>query len=319
MHKMSILLALSGSEQSYQAAQVAWMLAKQADTSVVAQHVVDTRTAWALLGNSKPGFIGSGLYVTAYESLCNSLRELAKKLADKYEAMASAKKIKSICLIDEGNPVHEICRRAKDHDLVITGHEPSETKAIDRERGQYVRLSIAEGLANQCPRPLLIVQGEWQPWKTLKILVSVDHLNIEYIRACMQTASLLGLQSELVCLATGVREESPKNLIRDLREAHKELAKMAIEVALFGDFEIEDGASLWSHKPVRVELDAYSDNLVVIPTREIGGKRITIFGSPPEMFIQHLTLPNILLYPEEKVEHPEQLTSKKGKDLVSRS
>ena len=315
MHKMSILLALSGSEQSYQAAELAWRLAKQADANLVAQHVVDTRTAWALLGNSRPGFIGSGLYVAAYESLCNSLRELAKKLADKYESMASAVKIKSDCLIDEGNPVHEICQRAKDHDLVITGHEPSETKAIDRERGQYVRLSIAEGLANQCPRPLLIVQGEWQPWKTLKILVSVDHLNIEYIRACMQTASLLGLQSELVCLATGVREESPKNLIRDLREAHKELAKMAIEVALFGDFEIEDGASLWSHKPVRVELDAYSDNLVVIPTREIGGKRITIFGSSPEMFIQHLTLPNILLFPEENIEHRSE-SSDQAKKLA---
>ncbi len=315
MHKMSILLALSGSEQSYQAAELAWRLAKQADANLVAQHVVDTRTAWALLGNSRPGFIGSGLYVAAYESLCNSLRELAKKLADKYESMASAVKIKSDCLIDEGNPVHEICQRAKDHDLVITGHEPSETKAIDRERGQYVRLSIAEGLANHCPRPLLVVQGEWQPWKTLKILVSVDHLNIEYIRACMQTASLLGLQSELVCLATGVREESPENLIRDLREAHKELENMSIEVALFGDFEIEDGASLWSRKPVRVELDAYSDNLVVIPTREIGGKRITIFGSSPEMFIQHLTLPNILLFPEENIEHRSE-SSDQAKKLA---
>ncbi len=315
MNKMSILLALSGSEQSYEAAQLAWKLAGQTDANVVAQHVVDTRSAWALLGNDKPGLVGSGLYVAAYETLCNSLRELAKKLADKYEDMAGAEKIKSDCVIDEGNPVHEICSRAKGHDLVICGHAPTRTKPVERDRSRYLRLSVAEGLALECPRPLLVVQERWQPWKALKILISVDHLNIEYVDACLRTASLLGLKPQLVCLATGVHEESPQNLIRDLRKAHTELASIEIEVALFGDFTVDENSSLWSHRPVRVELDAYSDSLVVIPTREIGGKRITIFGSSPELFIQHLTLPNMLFYPEETIEHSSKSTNQKSEKV----
>jgi len=174
MPKSSILLALSGSEQSYQAAQMAWTLAPEMDANIVALHVVDTRTAWALV---KP---------------------------------------------------------------------------------------------------------------------------------------------ELICLATGVHEESPQKLISDLREAHHEFADMSNEVALFGDFDVEGTSSLWSHRPVRVELDVYSEDLVVIPTREIGGKRITIFGSAPEQFIHHLSLPNILLYPEEIIESPEELKGEPAKAVALR-
>ncbi len=297
MNKMSILLALSGSEQSYEAAQLAWTLAAEVEATVTAQHVVDTQSAWALLGNDKPGLIGSGLYIAAYETLCNSLKDLAAKLAEKYEQMNGADKLNSTCLVDEGDPVHEICKRANEHDLVIVGHAPTVAKASGYKK--FSKASVAEGLANYCSKPLLVVQKRPEAWKYLKILVSVEHLNLEYILSCLCNAHRLNLKPQLVCLATGVHEEKPQNIIRDLREAHKELADVEIEVALFGDFAAQQGSSLWSHQPIRVELDAYTDSLVVVPTREIGGKRITIFGSSPEMFVEYLTLPTILFFPEE--------------------
>lgn len=297
MKKMSILLALSGSEQSYEAAQLAWNMAASVDATVTAQHVVDTQSAWELLGNAKPGLIGSGLYIAAYETLCGSLKTLAGKLAEKYEHMDGANKIGSTCIIDEGDPIHEINSRAKEHDLVVVGHAPTVVKPSGWKK--FSKASVAEGLSNSCSKPLLVVQRRPEPWKSLKILVSIDHINIEYILSCLCNAQRLNLKPELVCLATGVHEENPKDIICNLRKAHAELADVEIEVALFGDFAAHEGASLWSHQPIRVELDAYADSLVVVPTREIGGKRITIFGSSPEMFIEYLNLPAILFFPEE--------------------
>lgn len=297
MKKMSMLLALSGSEQSYEAAQLAWSLATNVDATVTAQHVVDTQSAWALLGNDRPGLIGSGLYIAAYETLCGSLKALAEKLAEKYEHMNGADRIGSTCVIDEGDPIHEISSRAKHHDLVVVGHAPTVAKSTGWKK--FSKASVAEGLANSCSKPLLVVQRRPEPWKSLKILVSIEHLNIEYILSCLCNAHRLNLKPQLVCLATGVHEENPKDIICNLRKAHEELSDVEIEVALFGDFAAHEGASLWSHQPIRVELDAYADSLVVVPTREIGGKRITIFGSSPEMFIEYLTLPAILFFPEE--------------------
>jgi len=308
MNKMSILLALSGSEQSYEAAQLAWKLATAADATVTAQHVVETKSAWSLLGNDKPGLVGSGLYIAAYETLCGSLKDIATKLAEKYEHMDGADRLRSTCIVDEGDPVHEICSRAKEHDLVVVGHAPTVTKVAGFKK--FCKASVAEGLSNYCSKPLLVVQKRPEPWKSLKILVSIEHLNLEYILSCLCSAQRLNLKPQLVCLATGVHEEKPQNIIRDLRKAHKELADVEIEVALFGDFAAQEGSSLWSHQPIRVELDAYSDSLVVVPTREIGGKRITIFGSSPEMFIEYLTLPTILFFPEEV---PAQKTNNSAK------
>src|SRR5271154_6032394 len=104
MNKTSILLALDGSEQAHQAAQLALYLAEAGGATVTAQHVIDTKTAWGLLGTHKAGLIGSGLYIAAYEKLCESLRDLANQLAQQYETVASGKGEKGKCLIDEGNP-----------------------------------------------------------------------------------------------------------------------------------------------------------------------------------------------------------------------
>jgi len=128
MNKTSILLALDGSEEAHHAAQLALYLAQKAGSSVVAQHVYRYETAWALLGTHKAGLIGSGLYISAYEKLCESLRELAGKLAERYEDMSAAQSLESECLIDEGNPFEIIMQRVQEHDLLIMGHEPDGNK-----------------------------------------------------------------------------------------------------------------------------------------------------------------------------------------------
>jgi nucleotide-binding universal stress UspA family protein len=294
MDKISILLALSGTKQSYTAAQMAWRLSDQLNASVTAQHVVDTYTAWSLLGNDVPGLIGSGPYVEAYDTTCVSLRSIGQKLALKYESMSGSQKIKSDCIVEEGDPVAEICRRAADHDLVIMGHRPARTN--DRFHG--MRSSIAEDLANHCPRPLMVIQDESKIWTKMKILVSAEHLNIGFIVAAIETAKMLRLSPEIECLSTGLHEQNPEHIIRDLREAYKVLCQVPLGVTVLGAGEHR---ALWSPNPVSFEVDASAETLLAIPTREVGGQRITIFGSAPSNFVRQLTLPTVLLCPEENL------------------
>ncbi|CAN5473350.1 hypothetical protein BH10CYA1_BH10CYA1_49910 [soil metagenome] len=297
MQNKSILLALSGSEQSYQATQVAWSLAKKTNSSLVAQHVVDVRSAWYFFGRERSGFLGSGLYISAYESVCNSLKEIAKKIADKYDAMSESQELRSNCLIDEGDPIDEICKRAQNADLVITGHKPSGTGDCNE---RFTKQSLAVGLANRCPKPLLVIQGQLSAWTKLKILVSVEHLNFQFISECLKLSDALGLSPELICLASGMHEEPAVKLYSDLRAAHPELADLNIEMVGVGGGIGED-ALLWAERPLHVELAAAEGDLFVAPTEQIGSKRITVLGANTEAFLQALPLPSILFFPEENL------------------
>jgi len=73
MNKTSILLALDGSDRRIK--QLNWRCTlKQTNGALVtAQHVIDTRTAWRLLGAPTDGLIGSGLYIAAATKLMRIL------------------------------------------------------------------------------------------------------------------------------------------------------------------------------------------------------------------------------------------------------
>jgi hypothetical protein len=144
----------------------------------------------------------------------------------------------------------------------------------------------------------MIVQDESKVWTKLKILVSAEHLNIGFIVAALQTATMLRLSPEIECLATGLHEQDPEHIIRDLREAYNVLCQVPLGVTVLGASEHR---AFWSPNPVTFELVASADTLLAIPTREVGGQRITIFGSSPSIFVRQLTLPTVLLCPEENL------------------
>ncbi|CAN5569814.1 hypothetical protein BH10CYA1_BH10CYA1_60640 [soil metagenome] len=313
MHKKSILLALSGSEQSYQAAQVAWVLARKTNSCLLAQHVVDTRGAWSFFGCERAGLIGSGMYISTYDTVCQSLKELGKKLAEKYEAMSESQELKSVCVIDEGAPLEEICRRAEDCDLVITGHFPGASAEhngfVGGEHSQSK--SLAEQLSDRCSKPLLIVQGQSKPWTKLKILLSIEHMNFEFVSECLRLSETLGLCPKLICLSSGCHEQTAVQLITNMRAAHPKFSNLTIEIVGVGS-GVNEEQSIWTTKPTQVELAASEEDLFVVSTEQIGGKRTTVFGTPTAAFIQALNLPNILFYPEENLANLNEGLDKKS-------
>jgi len=295
----SILLTIDGSLNSRHAADFAFDLSNKANAQLQAQHVVDVKGAWEFIGHNYPGFVGSQAYITAHQGLCNSLLELAELLANRYRQDASAHGIPGAELIvDHGDPVVEICRRAKKHDIVVIGHQKHEARAQEQLRRQFARWSIAESLAHMCERPLLIVQEARLLPQAVTILVFYDHVNGNYINNALSFAKSLAAKPRLVCLGSSVHEESPSSFIEDLREANPTLADVPIELKalparldLSGDVAYLSGLDL--------KCDQWKDGLIVMPTRMSAGKRITVEDSSAALLVRFLDMPMVLLWPEE--------------------
>jgi nucleotide-binding universal stress UspA family protein len=298
MKNSSILLALSGSEQSRYAAELAFALAWQTGARVTAQHVIPTETLTEMLIQEKPGLIGISPYSDAYRNVYGVMHSLAKKLMEAYNMTAVAHKLEINSFIDNGNPVYEICKRALEHDLVIMGHKPCRSASPPSEHSQFIKASVAEGLAHQCPRPLLVVQGECRPWSNMRIVISTEHVNESYINSCLNMARNLKMKPHVLVLSMGIREEDPDKFIRDLKADNRRLSHVNI-VMKEGLGVIDEEKNNWWLLDTDVEAEVAPNTLIMLPTRNLAGERVTVLGSTPDLFIRHLTLPSILLCPEE--------------------
>ncbi len=306
MNKPSFLLCLNGSRQSQLAAELAFEMAKKSNACITAQHVVDTSTSWDLLRNDEPGFVGSGMYVETFELLKNALWGIACKLIEKYDAVAESRSVDSTSVIDEGGPVEQICKRAKDHDLVIAGHQFASMRNMVQQPFHHVKYTVAEGLANKCPKPLLIVQKSGlSQWRDIKILVSLEHLNVSFIRACLRTSVFFGVTPKIICLMSGYHEEKAQALIKDMHKSHPDLANVEIETKVVrkANEVDQEHIELWSQEPIELELDLaqFEKSLLILPTREVSGKRVSILGVDANEIVAQLAIPAILLWPEESI------------------
>lgn len=299
MSQHSILVALSGSEQSRNAAEIAWKIAGKLKAKVTAEHIVDSRTIWELLRHDKPGFIGSGPSLAIYETIVSQLQSLANKLSAEYEALAAGENVKGECLIKEGNPVSILCKDAKEYDLLVIGHQPSGVESIEQERSHYIRYSVAEGISHNSTTPILIVQSKPLSWESLTIVSEIDHINYSYIRASLQLAKLLALKPTLEFWGTGTREEKPEQLKSDLLEALPEAKELNIEFDYYGGRAATERNDLFHGKDMGQPIEIRQDALFVLPTRGLAHERITVFGLHPESFIRSLVLPCLLLWPED--------------------
>ncbi len=210
MNTKSILLAINGSEESLHAAELAWSLARSLSATIQAQTVVETKALWQLIDQGRPGLIGSGPYIAAYEAARLALKSAAEVLRASYEARIGPAKISSEFFIDEGNTVNEICRRAESSDLVIVGRRRSSTESADVEREENAehtdpfclpRYSISERLIYSCPRPLLVVQDRTQLWKSIRFIVSDASYDPESLRSFLQLTEWLSVPREILCVA----------------------------------------------------------------------------------------------------------------------
>jgi nucleotide-binding universal stress UspA family protein len=304
MSQQSLLVSLDGSIYSRYAANLCWQLAKSTGAKVTALHVIDTSGAREFGVQEPTGFLQHKEYQSLYDGLCKQLRQLAKSLSDNYLSEAAKHGVTTDFVIDEGDPVTAISKRALAHDLVVIGHRPNKSSLHMAHRRQFLRLSIAEALSHECPRPLLIVQDDTPLWSEMTVLLSIDHLNEQYIDACLNLSNVLDVKPNILCLSTGEHEGPATSLIRDLKEANPKLKDITVEVTTLEDVSTINGQSFPGHCILRPDAGQMHKTLPVIPTRELAGNRITILGGSPSLLVRFLALSTILLLPEEHLLQP---------------
>jgi nucleotide-binding universal stress UspA family protein len=316
MSDNKILLGLDGSAQSRYAAEIAWSLAKAGNMHVDAQHVVDSLAAWDFLAFDIAGFIGSGPYFEAHETMRNTLTDIGRNLIEVYRSLAAQQNIKGEAFLDEGATIREICYRAKDYSMVILGQQSTGMSSPAEDSRKLPRRSIAESLTHYCPRPLLVVQDRCKPWKTMRLVVGSDVRpgEQELLRGCVQFFRKLGVEPTARILysnQTAGKGELPSDktapdglrALTDVTRVVPELDGSKVDVRSTPDIN-----EYWKQDAAEDP-----DTLLVIPVVEINGVRRTPFGSTPDVIVRYLNHPAVLFWMEgtvpEKQAEPEKSVS----------
>jgi hypothetical protein len=224
---------------------------------------------------------------------------LGEQLALTYATEAKEREIDDVCIIDEGNPITEICRRSANHKMVVIGHRKG--KLHPDTHSQFQRLSVAEALAHDCPRPLLIVQDSCGKWTSMSIMISLDHINKVFIDSCLEMAEALKLNPLLLCITGGPHEEKTNEFVTNMRNSDLRLKNIPfamIPAAKDLQVRIEEW---YDPSGEAFDVHLFDNTLMAIPTRMSADERITIFDCSPSMYVRHLEIPSTLLWPEEYV------------------
>ena len=188
----SILLALDGSAESRYAAEAAWFVAQKTGASVLAQHVINAHGLWKLLLHHQAGFVGSGLYFEAFESMIERLRTLGQNLLDSYESFVPGG-IKAQTLVSEGSVPGEILKQLENADLLVVGHRHN-GDIYDPEGG------LAAVLVAHSEKPVLVMQKQAKPWVAGRLVVGDARFHTSFVQKLMAWMDALTLRKELYCL-----------------------------------------------------------------------------------------------------------------------
>jgi nucleotide-binding universal stress UspA family protein len=300
MSSPSILVSLSGSKQSLTAAKIAVGLAKRSNAELTAIHVVDVNSAWQLLCSDGAGFIKRETAHSAYTVFLQILKSIANDIMDSFEELSEMAVLPTRTVTADGNPVSEVAMQSMQHDLVVIGHKPARLRNVSQDHRHIVFKSFAAALARDCSRPLLVVQDERPIWKQLLIAVPADHVNSRYINDCLRLGEMCGMAAELLVLRIGQNEESCDDLVKDLREQNPSLNDVTIHLKDVSEMVLnEDGKFGIVVHTTAVEHGLNDDVLLVIPTRNCASERVTLFGDSTDSFIDEMSTPGILFWPEE--------------------
>jgi nucleotide-binding universal stress UspA family protein len=307
MSKHSIMVALDGSQYSRYAAGLCWRIAQVTGSSVTALHVVDTHGAKQLCGpdsdisddGNGQGFLRPEESRLFYKNVCDQLHAQAKFLAAHYLADALRHGVSTNFVIEEGDPVSVIVEQAAGHDLVVVGHSPNKNDQASINRQKLIRLSLAEALSHECPRPLLFVQAEVSLLSEVTVLLSIEHLNEIYIDRCLNLAAALDLPITFLCLTADPEHTNAGDFIHDLKEANPKLKNLLVEVTTLAAVSSGNGHAFSDEFILRPGNQQSYTVLPVLPTRKLGKERLTVLGGSASNLVRSLVLPAMLLMPEE--------------------
>ena len=281
MSKESYLLALDGSKESLAAANMAWKLARARDAKLVALSVVDNQAIWDLLGEGLPGFIGSGPYIAAYETMQKALKSVSETLLVAFASRSQNDQIKTECLINEGDLLRQVFERAKEHDLVIMGRRFRHPSTATQDLHSFIRTSLSKRLAKICPCPLLIIPSE-SVWGKARLIISDQTFSADTLIKFLAFTDTLEIEREVFC--TGA-----ENGIDKLMQKVKDIVPHSVTVRCH---DTTDGEESFS-----VAIDVTPTTLLVASTQQSIEGRATCSGIELQEFLSAVPHVAVLVLP----------------------
>lgn len=307
MSEKSILLGLDGSAQCRYAAELAWAMSKTGEMRVDAQHVVDSLASWDFLSFDIAGFIGSGPYFEAHDVMRTTLMSVGQNLVDVYRTLALQYSVEGEAYLDEGATIREICLRAKDHSLVVLGHQSSGMQSPDEDQRKFPRRSIAETLTQYCPVPLLVMQDRCRLWTKSRLLLGPSVVPPELLKSYFAFGKELGLETSVRFVydsAITAGDKDVQSSMADFKKTFPDAAKNPIEVKSMKDVS----------EYMKDDAESDPDTLLVVPIVESDGVRRSAFGVTPDVLVRYMSHPAVLFW---MVGSDVQPSSKSSKSVSS--
>lgn len=313
MSEKSILLGLDGSAQARYAAECAWALAKAGNMKVDAQHVIDSLASWDFLNFDIAGFIGSGPYFEAHETMRNALQELGQSLVTAYTSISEQNGVVSEAFLDEGTTIREICGRAKKYDMVVLGQRGTGMGSPEEDKRKLPRRSTAESLTHYCPKPLLVVQDRCKLWPQVRILLGSTPVPNSLVSSAVDFAQNLRIDTE-VCVLQSDSDASAKG--KAAVNATKVAADLAKSIPSLKGKKVEAQTIGSVSDYLKNDAELESNTLLVVPVVEIDGVRTTPFGWAPDVVVRYLNHPAILFWIESTSPVPGSETAESVSSAV---
>ncbi|MBX9880188.1 MAG: hypothetical protein K2Y22_17145 [Candidatus Obscuribacterales bacterium] len=290
MSAFSTLLILDGSAECLQAAELLWKVGVSQDIGVDAQFVVDSPGIWEFLSFDVPGLIGSGPYLKVHEAVRQELLSLGDTLAEMYSVHSGSLAIKGDVFIDEGNPVREICSRARSYSLTAIGNKSSGITSPAQDRRAVPRRSLAEKLAHYIESPLLIIQNACTPWQSLDVYIDPADDFQNTLDGAFFVASFLNAQIRVVpCIDQPHNQTGQAGLLNYLQLQRENFPQVTVELISADTMSVI--ASIASRTDIT--------SLPVISSFAGPKGRHDPVGLLVDQTIRYLSVPSILLWPAE--------------------
>jgi hypothetical protein len=276
------LLLIDGTAESYAAASLCEDLAERTGALVTALHIINTPLLRQLIPFAKPGLVGSGPYLGAYEEIRGGMSKLGECIMDAYRSKFSKLALhdRSV-LVEEGDPAEVVSRMYDNFDLIVLGHKANSGPS------SYSR-SLCQALITNSSRPILIVQQSREMPDKLRLVLGDGVPPHSCLKGVVAFAANARLGSEFVWAGSAAGFDAYNKTISEV------VSPAEVDAVVFSESRHPILDADW-----RPEASTSSQSLPVFFTRPQLGHRITLQTQDTTGLLLDIAAPACLIWPNE--------------------
>lgn len=277
-----ILVALDGSNFSKIASSYAFWLASQLDADLDGQHVTDSRLVDLFIDPKFTEELGFDASIEIDEKVYSALHKIGRVILDTYAKEAAVQQIATNTHLDSGPIIDEICKRAKEHDLLILGHRDDRHAPLPSE---LIVGSIAERIVISTNKSVLVCVQPVEAIKEITVAFDGSEPSIGALLMSEQLAKYLDLPLKAIVVAQNAAHLSEAHA---MAEKGDKFLREAWTDKVFSVMEGYPAKSL-------IDYGAKAGSLLVIGAYGYRDPDTNVLGSTTTNVLRH-TKSSILIY-----------------------